>query len=131
MISASMTLYLTFFFAPMAYENFYSDNVLKVLFSSPIEPLFVATEPVSWTLFLFHLFAYFSMYFRTEKAKYYFSTAVLANLFVVSCGGISSYTGLDMLLLALLNMLDGVILYTLFLGKIDAHQVQKGVADSI
>ena len=110
----SLALYLLYFYMPYIYENIYDTEVLNSLFSSPVEPVIALSGTVSWMLLVLHCIAAILLFFRLLYAKYFYLCMVSLSVILASLGGTVTYSGFDVLILALLNMSDGVIIYLSF-----------------
>lgn len=114
LVVCSLGFYMAYFFSPYFYEKIYDPNVLSFLFSSPVKPILSLSDSVSWLFLVFHVIAAVALFIQIVFARYLYIASVLIGIAVVSLSGISAYTGLDILLISLLNMSDGVILYLAF-----------------
>lgn len=114
LILFSLALYLMFFFLPYLYEKIYDKDTLNFLFYSHLEPVITLSNSNSWLLLLLHLVAAITMFFRLMYAKYLYLLTVSLSIIIAALSGTTTYTGIDIILLALINISDGIIIYLSF-----------------
>lgn len=110
----SFLLYVAYFFMPYLYPYIYEENVLNLLFMSPMEPIYATTNETAWVFLGAHLVSFFMVIKSILYAKYVYILVVFLNILISSVSGVVAYTGLDLILLTLINMGDAVVLYIMF-----------------
>jgi hypothetical protein len=101
------------------YEKIYEPHVLNLFFTSPIEPIITVSIIGSWILLVAHLMGAVLLFYRVLYAKYVYLGIVFLDVILASLSGITTYSGFDISILALLNMSDGIIIYLSFFNPIN------------
>ncbi len=111
LVCFSTILYLVFFFLPYIYQYTLSEEVNYYISSSPVKPFYDITMAQYWVILMVHMASFFALYARVIFARYLFLLIVVMDFIIALMSGVTSYTGLDVVIFSLLNMTSGLILY--------------------
>lgn len=110
----SLSLYFLYFFYPYFYQYIYEEDVLYYLFNWPIKPLIDFPEKFYYVFLGMKFFATLMVFYRILYARVVFLVVTLLIIISNYQIGMMLLVHLEIPIISLIYMLDGIILYMLF-----------------
>jgi len=114
----NVVAYVLWFLFPYTYSYWVSEMGMNILNASGFESMFVGPLYIYWVLFFMTLLALVGLLFFNNLSRILFVLIVITNLSLQSFAGFSVYTGIESLLLNIVNMADGALLVMMYLTSV-------------
>ncbi len=114
----NIVLYVSWFLFPYTYSYWVSEMSMNVLNASGLESFFIGPLYIYWVFFSLTLLALIGLFFFKRLSRQLFVLIIIINLSLQSFSGMSVYTGIESLLLNVINMADGALLVMMYLTSI-------------